>query len=1318
MKVKPNNLFYGMLPSKKDKKKLLSADMGANFGPGPTGDPRIRQMIKTLPDNYFDIFGGQPQRSNVNTPLAQTATPPGQILNPQLGQPANAYNPGAQPNLPPKRINKGNAFLLGLEAIDAAIPNRIKNQEVIRPQMESNPYALGTGSQALEDGGTMMNLDRSDPMLIPEGMLDNVPGARNGAGIPFGRTLQYEDIETAKSGNWIQGAVNPKHKGYCTPMTKSTCTPRRKAFAMTMKKHHGFHKKKGGGIIPDPMSAFSPHMYPDGGQLQGGPTYNFRGVEGIPTPADSIMYRGKYAAAMHTDPGTFAMNSVQDQPSRDSAIGMAALRDVMLNRQAEYRKNLHRNWVNKDPTNRPKDNQPYANLLSSTGVFDAGGFLEHITNHPTAADMEGYADGGSLVNVMLMENIIRHPNQADMIEQAPNGKTQGPKAGYVPYGPQYSFGSIGRVPIKEDSSAYKTAYDAMRTGTPVVNEDRIRLQDTVIPALTHNAVWHDDPHSMSLLGDAYSRSNAYNDALQPGKLSFYLPPDTKVPKKKMKSGGSLSPAKAREMLHDKTAHGYKLTNRQRKYFGAAASGYAPDGTTMPGTFNAKNLTNSANSGIQDAEFVDKLNYILATGNHAKGNLGTQGKEGSDLLTSAYLWKQQNPTASPEDTIQGFYSRPVSGGNASDALRQRLGKIGYGPVAMYKNSPLLQLQERQGNFPPSVASNMRSGGQIMMYDDGGEIGTMWGGDVEQISQNPNDGGTMQFNGASHDDGGIGMHYNGNPVEVEGGETASRDSEGNLNIYGNMYLPGTRTKFKQVAKEIGKKEKRYDYLKTRGSELVNNSNPANKFEKLAFNAGQAMMQGGSVGQRDLAEKKENLATLQRSMLETAEEYGIDPQHMSKGKVKKARGGTYIPFAQDGATTSGDPNDPTRADRNKNPGNIRFGDWAKAHGAVKADKDGFAIFDDKEVGLLAMKSLLQSKGYSKLSVKDAINKWTGNKPYRYVLGDIASKRVGSLSEEDFSTVIDQMTKGEGTRYGAPTRSTPQNPVPTTPPTPRIKLPDIPLTPDKPINPPGKAVPPELGGIPIPEKRNLPSNVEPLHMNEVLGELYGAATNKTEPVPMQRYNPQEYTPYQVSFQDRLNQNQSTFNSLQRTLGATNPAALSAIAAQKYAADSGVKGEEFRTNQAISNDITNKNIALNNDAQLRNLGAADQQMVRQSTARSKTREFNQMIVNSLSSKYAQNQLENKRLAAYENLYDYRFVPTEQGGQQATYFGPDATFNYGRTPAAQANSQQLRTVSRYDNQGNLKGYTQYDESSLRDAKDAIELEMHRRKLPLLTVPPL
>lgn len=48
----------------------------------------------------------------------------------------------------------------------------------------------------------------------------------------------------AKDGKWIQKAVNPKHKGYCTPMTKATCTPKRKALAKTFKKMGAERKAK------------------------------------------------------------------------------------------------------------------------------------------------------------------------------------------------------------------------------------------------------------------------------------------------------------------------------------------------------------------------------------------------------------------------------------------------------------------------------------------------------------------------------------------------------------------------------------------------------------------------------------------------------------------------------------------------------------------------------------------------------------------------------------------------------------------------------------------------------------------------------------------------------------------------------------------------------------------------------------------------------------------------------------------------------------------------------------------------------------------
>jgi len=46
--------------------------------------------------------------------------------------------------------------------------------------------------------------------------------------------------------DWIQKAVNPKHKGYCTPMTKDTCTPARKALAKRFKKAARKEKKSGG----------------------------------------------------------------------------------------------------------------------------------------------------------------------------------------------------------------------------------------------------------------------------------------------------------------------------------------------------------------------------------------------------------------------------------------------------------------------------------------------------------------------------------------------------------------------------------------------------------------------------------------------------------------------------------------------------------------------------------------------------------------------------------------------------------------------------------------------------------------------------------------------------------------------------------------------------------------------------------------------------------------------------------------------------------------------------------------------------------------
>ena len=49
-------------------------------------------------------------------------------------------------------------------------------------------------------------------------------------------------LKKGGNGKWMQKAIDPEHKGYCTPMTKPTCTPRRKALAKRFKPGGDLHK--------------------------------------------------------------------------------------------------------------------------------------------------------------------------------------------------------------------------------------------------------------------------------------------------------------------------------------------------------------------------------------------------------------------------------------------------------------------------------------------------------------------------------------------------------------------------------------------------------------------------------------------------------------------------------------------------------------------------------------------------------------------------------------------------------------------------------------------------------------------------------------------------------------------------------------------------------------------------------------------------------------------------------------------------------------------------------------------------------------------
>jgi len=86
-------------------------------------------------------------------------------------------------------------------------------------------------------------------------------------------------------------------------------------------------------------------------------------------------------------------------------------------------------------------------------------------------------------------------------------------------------------------------------------------------------------------------------------------------------------------------------------------------------------------------------------------------------------------------------------------------------------------------------------------------------------------------------------------------------------------------------------------------------------------------------------------------------------------------------------------SRGMRNNNPGNIRFGSFAKTHGAVGQDAQGFAIFPDMALGEYASKALLGSyfsRGHD--TVRKAISRWapsSENNTEAYI--NAVSKRIG---------------------------------------------------------------------------------------------------------------------------------------------------------------------------------------------------------------------------------------------------------------------------------------------------------------------------------------
>jgi hypothetical protein len=248
-------------------------------------------------------------------------------------------------------------------------------------------------------------------------------------------------------------------------------------------------------------------------------------------------------------------------------------------------------------------------------------------------------------------------------------------------------------------------------------------------------------------------------------------------------------------------------------------------------------------------------------------------------------------------------------------------------------------------PPSAAAmftgrpelkplTMEHGGQMAM---GGDLEVIEGGKAETISYNPflPDGGeTVMFKGRSHDNGGIPINFGENGVEVEGGEPAVKlrdgGNESNMVVFGNMKLskmaadefgiPDAKgKKFKHVAEEISKVEKKQNKLIDQATERADMTTGSSGFDQLKMNTSQAQLMGANMKLRNAAILKQNLGAVQNAILDTASELGVKSDELAQGKLVKEKDPRMM--AQNGIGLAGGPLTPEQRLRAEGPGGTLY-------------------------------------------------------------------------------------------------------------------------------------------------------------------------------------------------------------------------------------------------------------------------------------------------------------------------------------------------------------------------------------------------------------
>jgi len=108
------------------------------------------------------------------------------------------------------------------------------------------------------------------------------------------------------------------------------------------------------------------------------------------------------------------------------------------------------------------------------------------------------------------------------------------------------------------------------------------------------------------------------------------------------------------------------------------------------------------------------------------------------------------------------------------------------------------------------------------------------------------------------------------------------------------------------------------------------------------------------------------------------------------------------------------------------LQYGDFAKKYGAIGRGNRGFAVFPTREIGIRALKALLQSDSYKNLSISSAIeifaprhenNTDSYKKLITHLTGVKVSKKLRDLSHAEFERVVAAIIRLEGSVVGKET-------------------------------------------------------------------------------------------------------------------------------------------------------------------------------------------------------------------------------------------------------------------------------------------------------------